>query len=53
MSAATRDLGQLMERNVSEVFGGAPPVLRGTDIAVFVSGKSRTLYTFIEMPDVG
>jgi hypothetical protein len=29
---------------------GAPPVLRGMDIAVFANGKIRTLYTFIETP---
>jgi hypothetical protein len=124
MSAATRTLGQLMERNVSEVFGerdpdrrkraiaelyaedcalydnegasigqaalsdrvgrildesppglafslvapaevihdlgrlrwqirpaGAPPVMRGMDVAVFADGKIRTLYTFIETPE--
>jgi hypothetical protein len=29
---------------------GAPPVLRGMDVAVFANGKIRTLYTFIETP---
>ena len=29
---------------------GAPPVARGMDVAVFASGKIRTLYTFIEAP---
>jgi hypothetical protein len=29
---------------------GAPPVLTGMDVAVFVNGKIQTLYTFVEAP---
>jgi SnoaL-like protein len=29
---------------------GAPPVVRGMDVAVFANGRIRTLYTFVEAP---
>jgi hypothetical protein len=29
---------------------GAPPVVRGTDVALFTNGRIRTLYTFVEAP---
>ena len=41
------DLGRLRWQSGP---AGAPPVLSGMDIAVFASGKIRTLYTFIETP---
>jgi hypothetical protein len=40
-----RDLGRLRWRAGP---AGAPPVLRGMDVAIFADGKIRTLYTFIE-----
>jgi hypothetical protein len=41
------DLGRLRWQLVPV---GSPPVLSGTDVAVFANGKIRTLYTFIETP---
>jgi SnoaL-like domain len=29
---------------------GAPPVVSGTDVAVFADGRIRTLYTFLDTP---
>jgi hypothetical protein len=41
------DLGRLRWQMGS---AGAPPVVSGTDVAIFANGKIRTLYTFIETP---
>jgi hypothetical protein len=31
---------------------GAPPVVRGMDVALFANGRIRTLYTFVEAPRI-
>jgi hypothetical protein len=41
------DLGRLRWQTGPD---GAPPVLRGMDVAVFANGKILTLYTFVEPP---
>jgi hypothetical protein len=41
------DLGRLRWQSGP---AGAPPVLSGTDVALFADGKIRALYTFVETP---
>ncbi|MDX6630470.1 MAG: hypothetical protein QOH00_2716 [Gaiellales bacterium] len=42
-----RDLGRLRWESGP---AGAPPAVRGMDVAVFTNGRIRRLYTFIEPP---
>jgi hypothetical protein len=46
-AAVIHDLGRLRWQTGP---AGAPTVLSGMDVAIFASGKIRTLYTFIETP---